>query len=133
MRVIFTIPLTLIQELEKVHETACLQALLVPWETGRVQGISGHPLQSVDISKIVWVCTSNVASQDIVKHSREGPRTQEWFEELRLIARIQLGDELGVSGDNALSFFLTLPTDLAATAGILIGQSLRCHPLRDIH
>ena len=91
-----------------MHDKAYLQALLVPWETGRVQGISGHPLHSVDISKIVWVCTSNVASQDIVKHSQEGPRTQEWFEELRLIARIQLGDELGVSSDNALSF---LPND----------------------
>lgn len=101
MRVIFTTSLTLMQEFEKVHDKAYLQALLVPWEAGRVQGISGHPLRSVDISKIVWVCTSNVASQDIVEHSREGPRTQEWFEELRLIARIRLGDELGVSHDNA--------------------------------
>jgi ATP-dependent Clp protease ATP-binding subunit ClpA len=94
---IFTSSLTLSQELEKVHDKAYLQALLVPWETGRVQGITGHPSRSVDISKIVWICTSNVASQDIVKHSRENPRTQEWFEKLRLIARIQLGDELGVS------------------------------------
>jgi len=82
-----------------VHDKAYLQALLVPWETGRVQGISGHPSRTVEISKIVWMCTSNVASQDIVKHSREVPRTQEWFEELRLIARIQLGDELGVSSN----------------------------------
>lgn len=95
--------LTLLQELEKVHDKAYLQALLVPWETGRVQGITGHPSRSVDISKIVWICTSNVASQDIVKHSREGPRTQEWFEGLRLIARIQLGDELGVSSNHILS------------------------------
>jgi hypothetical protein len=86
-----------------VHDKAYLQALLVPWETGRVQGISGHPSRTMDISKIVWICTSNVASQDIIKHRREGPRTQEWFEELRLIARIQLGDELGVSSNHVLS------------------------------
>lgn len=103
MRGIFTPSLILSQELEKVHDKAYLQALLVPWETGRVQGITGHSSRSVDISKIVWICTSNVASQDIVKHSREGPRTQEWFEELRLIARIQLGDELGVSSKRILS------------------------------
>lgn len=102
---ISTHSLILLQELEKVHDKAYLQALLVPWETGRVQGITGHSSRSVDISKIVWICTSNVASQDIVKHSQEGPgpRTQGWFEELRLIARIQLGDELGVSSDHVPS------------------------------
>lgn len=56
--------IVVIDEIEKVDDMSLLQSFLVPWETGRVQdGTSGR---TIDISRSIWIGTSNVGSSEII-------------------------------------------------------------------
>ncbi|PVG02762.1 hypothetical protein CPB86DRAFT_541392 [Serendipita vermifera] len=85
-----------IDEIEKAHDPAVLQCLLMPWETGRL--LDSDSSESIDTSKVVWICTSNTGSQQILKSMQSVCQVDvAAFKTISTEARSYLRDSLGSS------------------------------------
>ncbi|OJT10928.1 hypothetical protein TRAPUB_12549 [Trametes pubescens] len=89
-----------LDEIEKVQDEKILSSLLMPWEYGRCSFEAGH--RHVDVSKVIWLGTSNIGHDLVFEHqdSRPAPQTQlsrEEYIDLMALLRPRVSDRLGAS------------------------------------
>ncbi|KAL4247524.1 hypothetical protein ABKN59_008552 [Abortiporus biennis] len=89
-----------LDEIEKVEDEKYLSSLLMPWELGRCSFEAGH--RHVDVSKVIWLGTSNIGHDLVFKHqaSRPDPESQmtrEEYVDLMALLRPEVSGHLGPS------------------------------------
>ncbi|KAI0636447.1 P-loop containing nucleoside triphosphate hydrolase protein [Trametes polyzona] len=89
-----------LDEIEKAQDEKILSSLLMPWEYGRCSFEAGH--RHVDVSKVIWLGTSNIGHDLVFEHqdSRPAPQTQlsrEEYIDLMALLRPRVSERLGAS------------------------------------
>ncbi|KAH9848862.1 P-loop containing nucleoside triphosphate hydrolase protein [Lenzites betulinus] len=89
-----------LDEIEKTQDEKILSSLLMPWEYGRCSFEAGH--RHVDVSKVIWLGTSNIGHDLVFEHqeNRPAPQTQlsrEEYIDLMALLRPRVSERLGAS------------------------------------
>ncbi|KAJ3555793.1 hypothetical protein NM688_g2379 [Phlebia brevispora] len=89
-----------LDEIEKTEDEKFLSSLLMPWELGRCSFEAGK--RHVDVSKVIWLGTSNVGHDLVFEHQAsrpnpEEPVSREEYIELIGLLRPKVSERLGPS------------------------------------